>query len=102
MWPDPKDVVQEPTVHLWQQWARLQSRMLEPSHIDVSIAGGKLLAHCCTARLEVMLVVENEVIPAQVDVKEFQQVTVGPVGVWVPEECRADSPQARIYVDVGV
>ena len=76
--------------------------MLEPSHIDVSIAGGKLLAHCCTARLEVMLVVENEIIPAQVDVKEFQQVTVGPVGVWVPEECRADSPQARIYVDVGV
>ena len=98
MWPDPEDVIQEPTVHLWQQWARLQSRMLEPSHIDVSIAGGKLLAHCCTVRLKVMLVVEDKVIPAQVDVEEFQQVTVGPVGVWVPEECRADSPQAAIGV----
>ena len=45
---------------------------------------------------------DDEVIPAQIDVEEFQQVTVGPVGVWVPEECSADSPQARIYVDVGV
>jgi hypothetical protein len=44
MWPEPEDVVQEPTVHLWQQRARLQSRTLEPRHVDVLIAGG---GTCC-------------------------------------------------------
>ena len=69
MWPDPEDVIQEPTVHLGKRWARLQSRVFEPSHVDVGIAGRELLAHRCPVGLEVMLVVEDEVIPAQVDGK---------------------------------
>ena len=64
MWPEPEDVVQEPTVHLWQQRARLQSRTLEPRHVDVLIAGGGLVARRRPVRLEVMLVVINEVLPA--------------------------------------
>ncbi|CAL8236191.1 unnamed protein product [Boreogadus saida] len=40
MWPEPEEVVQEPTVHLWQQRARPQSRGLEPRHVDVLTAGG--------------------------------------------------------------
>jgi hypothetical protein len=64
MWPEPEDVVQEPTVHLWQQRARLQSRTLEPRHVDVLIAGGGLVARRRPVRLEVMLVVTNEVLPA--------------------------------------
>ena len=64
MWPEPEDVVQEPTVHLWQQRARLRGRTLEPRHVDVLIAGGGLVARRRPVRLEVMLVVINEVLPA--------------------------------------
>ena len=76
--------------------------MFEFCHINVGVTWCKFLAHCCPMHLQVMLVVKDEVIPAKVDVEKAQQVTVGPVGVWVTEERGSDSSQARIYVDIGV